>query len=52
MLETFNAYDNRLQFTHEIEKNKSISFLNLLITNDNGKIITNCSKSLNSRVKY
>ena len=42
ILQIFNSYDNRLQFTHEIEIENKISFLDiLLIKNDDGYIETN-----------
>ena len=36
----FNNYDPHLKFTHEIENNKSISFLDVLVINDNNNIVT------------
>jgi len=42
VLKTFNEYHPRLRFTHEIESNNSLSFLNaLVIRGENGRIITN-----------
>ena len=41
MLDTFNSYNSRLQFTHEIETKNSISFLDILLIKENQKIITN-----------
>jgi len=42
VLKTFNEYHPRLKFTHEIENNNSISFLNtLVIRGEDGKITTN-----------
>ena len=41
ILQVFNSYDNRLQFTHEVENENSISFLDLLIIQKEGRIITN-----------
>ena len=41
MLNVFNSYDDRIKFTYEIEKNNSISFLDLQVINDNNHIITN-----------
>ena len=37
----FNNINNNIHFTYEIEKNNSINFLDLLLINNNGKIITN-----------
>ena len=40
-INTFNSYHQNLQFTHELQKNNSINFLDMtLICNDN-HIITN-----------
>ena len=41
MLNVFNSYNNRLQFTHELGINQGLSFFDLHISKDNGKIITN-----------
>ena len=41
MLNVFNSYNSRLQFTHELEINQGLSFLDLHVSRDNGKIITN-----------
>lgn len=41
MLEVFNSYNNRLQFTHELEINQGLSFLDLYIIRHNGKLRTN-----------
>jgi len=42
VLKTFNEYHPRLQFTHELESNNSLSFLNMLvIRGEDGRIITN-----------
>lgn len=41
VIKVFNSYDPNLQFTMEIENNKQIPFLDLLLINDNNKIITN-----------
>lgn len=42
VIDTFNSFHPRIQFTYEIEKNNSISFLDLeLIKLQNGNIITN-----------
>ena len=41
MLHTFNSYNNRLQFTHDIETKNSISFLDILLIKKNQRIITN-----------
>ena len=43
VIETFNAYHPRIQFTHEMERNNRISFLDMeIIKLDNGKIVSNC----------
>ena len=39
VLITFNNYDINLKFTHEIEENNSISFLDVLVKKNN-KIVT------------
>ena len=41
MLDAFNSYDDRLKFTHEVEENGCISFLDLKIIRDKEKTITN-----------
>lgn len=41
MLDTFNSFHPRLQFTSELEKDRSISFLDVLLIRDNNKIISN-----------
>jgi len=42
VLKTFNEYHPRLRFTHELECNNSLSFLNaLVIRGEDGSIITN-----------
>ena len=39
--DTFNDYRPRIQFTHEIERNNRISFLELeIMKRDNGKIMS------------
>ena len=49
----FNNYDPHLKFTHEIENNKSISFLDVLVINDNNNIVTDWyQKSVYSVVLY
>ena len=40
VLEVFNCYQQKLQFTIEIEKDKKIPFLDLQLIRDNNKIIT------------
>ena len=44
MLEVFNSYNNRLQFTHELEINQGLNFLDLHISRHNGKLRTNWYK--------
>ena len=44
----FNSYHPRLKFTHEIESNNSINFLDLTIIRNNQKIITNWYKKKSS----
>jgi len=39
ILETFNSYHNRLQFTVEYEINRKLSFMDLMLENDDGVII-------------
>ena len=42
VINTFNDYHPRIQFTHEMERNNRISFLDLeIIKLDNGKIVSN-----------
>jgi len=41
VLTTFNSYHPRLQFTHEVENNNMLNFLNTSVIRDNGNIITN-----------
>ena len=42
MEELLNDYQPRIQFTHEMERNNTISFLDLkIIKLDNGKIVSN-----------
>ena len=46
VIDTFNEYHPRIQFTHEIERNNRISFLDLeIIKLDNDKIVSNWYKS-------
>jgi len=46
ILRTFNGYHPRLRFTHELENNNSISFLNTsVIRLGDGRLITNWSGS-------
>ena len=40
IVNVFNSYDMNLKFTHEIENDKKISFLDVMVINDNNKIIT------------
>ena len=39
MLNVFNSINPRIQFTHEIENNNSLSFLDII--RDNNRLITN-----------
>ena len=49
VVNTLNNYDIHLKFTHEIEENNSISFLDVLVIKNNNKIITDWySKSVYS----
>ena len=42
VIDTFNEYHPKIQFTHEMERNNRISFLDLVIIKlDNGKIVSN-----------
>ena len=42
VIDTFNDYHPRIQFTHEMERNNRISFLDSeVIKLDNGKIVSN-----------
>ena len=38
MLDIFNSYHQRIQFTHEVEINNTISFLEVLMERKNNKI--------------
>ena len=40
MLYVFNAYDDRLKFTHETESNETLNFLELKLIRNNNRIIT------------
>ena len=48
VINTFNSYHNSLQFTHELENNNSINFLNLTIIKKSKSIITNWFQKLTS----
>ena len=42
VIDTFNDYHSRIQFTHQMERNNRISFLDFeIIKLDNGKIVSN-----------
>ncbi|XP_015122583.1 uncharacterized protein LOC107045008 [Diachasma alloeum] len=41
VLEVFNSYEGRLQFTHEVEEDNKIAFLDLLLIHDNDHVVTN-----------
>jgi len=41
VLKTFNDYHPRLKFTHELEGNNTLSFLNALVIREGGKLLTN-----------
>ena len=41
MVNVFNSYNNRLKFINELEIDQGLSFLDLHISRDNRKIITN-----------
>uniref|UniRef100_A0ABD2W8E4 Reverse transcriptase domain-containing protein n=1 Tax=Trichogramma kaykai TaxID=54128 RepID=A0ABD2W8E4_9HYME len=40
VVEVFNNYDERLQFTHEVEQDKKLNFLDLTLINANNKLHT------------
>nr|XP_021206294.2 uncharacterized protein LOC110385892 [Bombyx mori] len=40
ILELFNSFDNNIQFTMEVEKDDSLSFLDVLVKRSNDKLIT------------
>ena len=44
MVHTFNNIIPNIQFTHKIEKDNNINFLDLLLINNDNKIITNWSQ--------
>ena len=41
VLEIFNSYHDRLNFTHELQNNNSINFLNITIISENTKLFYN-----------
>ena len=41
LLDTFNSFHNRLQFTYEVEKDSCLSFLDTLVIRSNNKLTTN-----------
>ena len=41
MKKVFNEYNPKISFTSEMEKNKFLSFLDVLVHNDNGQVKTN-----------
>ena len=41
LLQTFNSYNEHLKFTHEIEENNSIHFLDITLIRNNNRIMTN-----------
>ncbi|XP_015121828.1 uncharacterized protein LOC107044460 [Diachasma alloeum] len=41
VLEVFNSYETSLQFTHELEEENKIAFLDLLLVHEGNNIITN-----------
>ena len=41
LLDTFNGFHSRLQFTYEIEKDSCLSFLDTIVYRSNNKLITN-----------
>ena len=40
VLKTFNSYNNKLQFTYELEQDKKINFLDMTLIRYNNTIIT------------
>ena len=40
VINTFNSYYNKLQFTYELEQDKKINFLDILLIRHNNKILT------------
>jgi len=53
VLKTFNEYHPRLKFTHELENNNSISFLNTLVMRgEDGRIATNWHRKLTYSGRY
>ncbi|XP_044578918.1 uncharacterized protein LOC123261389 [Cotesia glomerata] len=40
ILELFNSFDNNIQFTMEVEKDNSLSFLDVLVKRSDGKLLT------------
>ena len=48
-MNSFNAYDDNLQFTYEIENNNQLNFLDMTLIRNNDKISTNwCQKPTSS----
>ena len=41
ILNVFNNYDTKLKFTHEIETNKQLHFLDMTLIHTNSRILTN-----------
>jgi len=41
LLKIFNDYHPRLKFTHELEKNNTLSFLSALVIRESGELLTN-----------
>ena len=41
LLDTFNSFHNRLQFTYEVEKDSCLSFLDTLVIRSENKLTTN-----------
>ena len=41
LLDTFNTYDSNLKFTHQLEKNNSLNFLDITLFKYNNSLTTN-----------
>jgi len=52
IVEVFNSFHNRLQFTLEINKKNRLNFLNLTILIDEQRIVSDCYKKTNFSERY
>ena len=52
LLDTFNSFHNRLQFTYEIEEDSCLNFLGTLVIRANNKLIINWCHKPSSSGRY